>query len=640
MIRAAGILFVAATGRVLFLQRSQEGGMPGVWCCPGGKLEDGEDAAQAACREVLEEVKYEVKPKDLTLWTRRQRDDVDFTTFIVKGVEEFKPVLNDEHTAHAWAEPSNPPQPLHPGMAVVLAKCSPDWNELSVAQWMAQGELTSPQKYENIWLFDIRITGTGQAFRHEKRDAKGKVVQEAEVVWRDPSIYLNPEFIARCNGLPAVLEHPNKDMLDGDEYRERNMGSVFLPYQKGEEIWAITKIWDEPTAQMMAENQLSTSPAVVWRDPEVNSLLTSENGHKIMIEGKPSLLDHIAICRQGVWDKGGDPSGVATTRGDSDMDKAELEKMLKARADEQDLKYEGLFKGIKDLLAPVASRLDAIEADIKARKDAEEHEKNEEEKRADKRRADAKGRADAFKFSKRKDGESDEEYKERHDAEEAKHCADWEEAGESKELAADKARKRRDADEAEEKKEHEAKADKGRKDSAELIREAIARGDAVDPVKFNEVMARLDALTAAAKPLTDADLNAIGNVYARADSIFSALGETTPRHQPGQSLLTYRRDLAARLKGHTKFKDAELSLIAADEKTFEAIEGEIYKDAHAFAMSPATMKPGELRAKVTRGDSGHTVTEFYGDPSTWMNPMSGHVKQAVKMFRTPDTRVH
>ena len=34
-----------------------------------------------------------------------------------------------------------------------------------MAQAVANGELPSPQQFENIWLFAIRITGTGVAYR-------------------------------------------------------------------------------------------------------------------------------------------------------------------------------------------------------------------------------------------------------------------------------------------------------------------------------------------------------------------------------------------------------------------------------------------------------------------------------------------
>src|SRR5205814_694587 len=98
-------------------------------------------------------------------------------------------------------------------------------NELDIARAMAAGEVTSPQKYENVWLFALRITGTGAAYR-SKHD---------EHVWRPPEIYLNDEFLARCNALPVIIEHPEGMSLDTEQYRKRNVGSIFLPYIQGEE---------------------------------------------------------------------------------------------------------------------------------------------------------------------------------------------------------------------------------------------------------------------------------------------------------------------------------------------------------------------------------------------------------------------
>lgn len=41
---------------MLFLKRSGTGDRPGEWCLPGGTLEDGEEAADAATREAREEI--------------------------------------------------------------------------------------------------------------------------------------------------------------------------------------------------------------------------------------------------------------------------------------------------------------------------------------------------------------------------------------------------------------------------------------------------------------------------------------------------------------------------------------------------------------------------------------------------------
>jgi 8-oxo-dGTP pyrophosphatase MutT (NUDIX family) len=337
MLRAAGILIQADTGEVLFLKRSKSGDHKNEWCIPGGGIESGESPERAAIRELEEECGVTAPQKALSFWTRRVADDVDYTTFTIRNVAKFDPWLNSEHTGFLWAEPEHPPRPLHPGCEVVLRRCG--WNELDIARAIRDGELSGPQQYENIWLFPIRITGTGEAYRHKWK----------EYVYRDPAIYLNDDFLARCNGLPVILEHPRTETLNTDEYKDRNIGSIFLPYIKGEEVWGIAKVIDEDGAQVMLDNQLSTSPAVVWRDPDVNNEIELADGKKYLIEGHPTLLDHIAICRQGVWDKGGEPTGVELVATDA-IDPDQLEDCAE------------LLEEIAGSLGVASDRLDNLEA--------------------------------------------------------------------------------------------------------------------------------------------------------------------------------------------------------------------------------------------------------------------------------------
>jgi 8-oxo-dGTP pyrophosphatase MutT (NUDIX family) len=127
LIRAAGILLMAPSGRALFLQRSAAGDAAGQWSFPGGKLEEGEDAATAAVRECLEETGYLVGSPGRVL-CRRVADDVDYTTFVAGCDEEFTPKLDEENTAFAWVTPAEalgpiPPQPsmILPGVTPVVA---------------------------------------------------------------------------------------------------------------------------------------------------------------------------------------------------------------------------------------------------------------------------------------------------------------------------------------------------------------------------------------------------------------------------------------------------------------------------------------------------------------------------------------
>lgn len=304
MIRAAGILFCTPDGRVLLMHRTGEaekdGDIRGCWAFPGGGIEDEETAEEAARREIEEEtgLKYE---GPLKLWTRRIRNEVDFTTFLARVDAEFAPAMNDEHDACSWVDrrfaltSSN----LHPGAYVSLSRF--DMDELAVAKAIRDGELTSPQHYgKDLLLIAIRITGTGLSYRsaHE------------EYVWRDPSIYMNAEFLERCNGLPVIFHHPKKTMLNTDEFRDRIVGTIFVPYLKSEveEVWGIAKILDMGAAELLKTEEMSTSPAVLCLGEKV----ITEGGEKILFETKPFLLDHIAVLLgvPGVWDKNAGLSGV------------------------------------------------------------------------------------------------------------------------------------------------------------------------------------------------------------------------------------------------------------------------------------------------------------------------------------------
>ena len=199
-------------------------------------------------------------------------------------------------------------------------------NELDIARLIQSGELPSPQHVNNMWLFKLRITGTGTAYR-TKLD---------QYVYREPDNYLNDEFLARCNGLSVIWEHPEKNKLDSKEFSDRIIGSIFIPYIQDDEVWGIAKIYDEEAAKLMIDKQLSTSPAVIFSNEILeNSNVIINSDTSVLVEGKPSILDHLAICEIGVWDKGGEPSGVISNNPEvnnmSEMDKKDEE--IKADGD-------------------------------------------------------------------------------------------------------------------------------------------------------------------------------------------------------------------------------------------------------------------------------------------------------------------
>lgn len=229
-VKAAGVMFVTPDDHVLLVRR-RGGKASGYWAFPGGHLEDGETAEEAARREVTEETGHDHQG-DLIRLSQRIADGVDFTTFLAK-TEKFAPHLNGEHDMHIWADRKTAmAMQLHPGVKASLAR--PEMDELGIAEAIRDGEITGPVRYQNVLLIALRITGTGHAYR----------LALDEHTWRDPSFYLNERFIARCNGLPVIVEHPD-GVLNGQELRDRIVGTIMLPYVKDDEVWGIAKIYDE-----------------------------------------------------------------------------------------------------------------------------------------------------------------------------------------------------------------------------------------------------------------------------------------------------------------------------------------------------------------------------------------------------------
>ena len=128
-VRGAGIAFEAPDRSMLFLKRGAGGDHPGEWCLPGGHIDPGEGAEDAAMRESREEIGAlpygERRPMAET-----EHEGVHFTTFHQPITHTFTPKLSDEHTAHRWAPENNPPEPLHPGVRAALTRLAMDeWVE-------------------------------------------------------------------------------------------------------------------------------------------------------------------------------------------------------------------------------------------------------------------------------------------------------------------------------------------------------------------------------------------------------------------------------------------------------------------------------------------------------------------------------
>lgn len=497
-------------------------------------------------------------------------------------------------------------------------------NELDIARGMSLGGISSPQRYENIWLWAMRITGTGVAYRASLN----------EYVYRDKDLYLTDDFLARSMGLPVVWQHPTKSTLDSKEYADRVIGSIMLPYLQGEEVWGIAKIYDDDAARLMNEGKLSTSPAVVFRDQSVNSTQKLKDGTTLLIEGKPSLLDHLAICDLGVWDKEGPPVGVQNDsaspihRKDSAMTDEEMAAADKARKDAQaradadaGQKLDKLLTHMDAMMGrmdSVATRMDAMEAADKARKDAmaaEEAEKMDKA-RKDRARKDSEEKeefkkADADNFDKDEEAET---------AAKKKHTED----GDTEEVAADKARKAR------------KDAMKARKDAAEeeAKKADTARADSQSVLKNMQQMQReLDELKAKNAPVSDTDSKAFADAQFEFDRPFTALGSRAPGPMSGETPQRYTARLARELQKHSKQWEG-IELHTLDAKTLGVAAHQIRADAMHAARTPQDLQPGQLREIINIDPgTGQRMSTFVSNGDTFIHGMKRSARR-VSQFNT------
>lgn len=384
----SGIMF--RQGKFVFLiQRSDDG----TWCPPGGTVEPGELAIDAARREVLEEVGYQY---DGQLTPHSVYGD--YLTFRAEVPERFEAELNDESLAAGWFHIDDLPKPLHQPFAEMLAQQA--LNETEVAALIADGTLSSPQFFINMWMFAIRVTGTGVTWRSA----------DQQMAFRNPDDYLTPEFLQRVAGVPLIWLHPEKNKLDSDEFAKRVIGTLTNSWVADNgEVWTIGRVYDAEAAEIMATRQLSTSPTVTYS--EAQDSIIKIDGQPLLVEGSPVLLDHVAICEQGVWDKLLAPTGVKSDSIPNEAEKMDEEKIVAL-----------INKAIDARMA----KADAEAADLKAKADAEEAAKKEKADAEAKEAEEAKAKADAEeKAAKEK---ADAEAKEKADAEAAEEKAAKEKA--------------------------------------------------------------------------------------------------------------------------------------------------------------------------------------------------------------------
>lgn len=532
----SGIMF--RQGDFVFLiQRSDDG----TWCQPGGTVEPGELAIDAARREVLEEVGYQY---DGPLTPHSVYGD--YLTFRAEVPEKFEAKLNDESLAAGWFHIDDLPTPLHQPFAEMLAQQA--LNETEVAALIADGTLSSPQYFINMWMFAIRVTGTGVTWRSA----------DQQMTFRNPDDYLTPEFLQRVAGLPLIWLHPEKNTLDSDEFAKRVIGTLTNSWVADNgEVWAIARVYDAEAAEIMATRQLSTSPTVKFVEVPKSIIV---DGQPLLVEPSPELLDHVAICEQGVWDKLLAPAGV---KSDSIPNEAEI------------MDEEKIVALINKAIDARMAKADSEAADLKAKADAEEAAKKEKAEAEAKEAEEAKAKAD----------------------EEAKAAKAKADEGELKKL------------------EHKAKGEDDRLERERKERER-EKADSQLRQEIAELRSRIPT------ELSDEERNEVADAQVKADSVFSCFGKRAPVPLSGEKPLSYRRRLMIQLQEHSPdFKSVDLSSIA-DSALLNVAEKQIYADAQKSAS--LSVGPGMLREIKRADATGRQISTFEGDPAaTWAPFQSG-----------------
>lgn len=99
-----------AEGRVLIGRRPAEKRHGGLWEFPGGKLDEGESLAEAADRELQEELGVRLRDADPTPDFTSHDPGSPFRIIFLRVVIDGEPAAL-EHEALAWFDPRNEPWP-------------------------------------------------------------------------------------------------------------------------------------------------------------------------------------------------------------------------------------------------------------------------------------------------------------------------------------------------------------------------------------------------------------------------------------------------------------------------------------------------------------------------------------------------
>jgi hypothetical protein len=113
------------------------------------------------------------------------------------------------------------------------------------------------------------------------------------------------------------------------------------------------------------------------------------------------------------------------------------------------------------------------------------------------------------------------------------------------------------------------------------------------------------------------------NIQARTDAVLNMHGLRAAAPMVGETMIAYRRRMlkdvqrtcAKNAPGRTYVVDS------LDGANLDQVERHIFADAMTEAQRPTDIAAGQLREVRKSSEAGHRVSEFYGEPKAWMDPI-------------------
>ena len=186
--------------------------------------------------------------------------------------------------------------------------------ELDIARAVATGVLPSPTVWGNSFFINLRLSGCGCAWRQNV----------GEYVVRNRADWCSATLLRRFIGCPVVWSHPRTGTLTSRSFGDTICGIILWTYVHPEldEPWGTARILDANAAQLIAEGKCDTSPGITIDSSQCSETIV--DGRKLLCEGLPSSIDHLALVymgedpenpeNKGVWSRSPDgPDGVELT---------------------------------------------------------------------------------------------------------------------------------------------------------------------------------------------------------------------------------------------------------------------------------------------------------------------------------------